>query len=90
MALRDLANSLPKPYRFRPAGDLATEIEWAKNRRLTPTTYRGELDDHEPPVPADLIDARRSVFDGAGRAAFLVGARSGPAFSWICSSGSGS
>ena len=27
------------PYKFRPAGDLATEIEWAKNRRLTPDTY---------------------------------------------------
>ena len=24
------------PYKFRPAGDLATEIEWAKNRRIGP------------------------------------------------------
>ena len=26
-------------YRFRPAADLATEIEWAKNRRITPDDY---------------------------------------------------
>ena len=26
--------------KFRPAGDLATEIEWAKNRRITPERYR--------------------------------------------------
>src|SRR6476661_2179346 len=27
IALRHIANSLPKPFRFRPAADLATEIE---------------------------------------------------------------
>jgi hypothetical protein len=32
LALRRIANGLPPPYKFRPAGDLATEIEWAKNR----------------------------------------------------------
>src|SRR6476659_8471990 len=39
LSLRQIANSLPKPYRFRPAGDLATEVEWAKNRRRTPGGY---------------------------------------------------
>src|SRR6266511_3428520 len=39
LPLRQIANALPRPYRFRPAGDLATEVEWAKNRRLTPETY---------------------------------------------------
>ncbi len=34
-------NALPAPYRFRPAGDLATEVEWAKNRRLTPGDATG-------------------------------------------------
>src|SRR5215467_2378841 len=43
MLLRQIANSLPAPYKFRPAGDLATEIEWAKNRRLAPRTYAGGL-----------------------------------------------
>ncbi len=58
--LRRIGNGLPGAYRFRPAGDLATEIEWAKNRRLTPDTYRDRLDDqemgdHEPPIPPDLM-----------------------------------
>jgi DNA helicase-2/ATP-dependent DNA helicase PcrA len=57
LTLRRIANGLPPPYKFRPAGDLATEIEWAKNRRLTPDTYLDGLGDHEPPLPSDL--ARR-------------------------------
>ena len=52
--LRRIGNSLPGAFRFRPAGDLATEIEWAKNRRLTPDTYHDWLGDHEPPIPPDL------------------------------------
>ena len=55
MPLRQIANTLPPPYKFRPAADLATEIEWAKNRRLTPDTYRGSLGPHEPPIPEDLM-----------------------------------
>jgi DNA helicase II / ATP-dependent DNA helicase PcrA len=54
LLLRQIGNRLPPPYKFRPAGDLATEVEWAKNRRLTPDTYLGGLDGHEPPIPADL------------------------------------
>jgi DNA helicase-2/ATP-dependent DNA helicase PcrA len=54
LLLRRIGNSLPMPFKFRPAGDLATEIEWAKNRRLTPATYLDGLGDHEPPIPADL------------------------------------
>jgi DNA helicase-2/ATP-dependent DNA helicase PcrA len=53
--LRRIGNSLPGAFRFRPAGDLATEIEWAKNRRLTPDTYRDRLGEHEPPIPSDLM-----------------------------------
>ena len=55
LVLRHIANGLPKPYRFRPAADLATEIEWAKNRRLTPDRYESSLDGHRPPIPADLM-----------------------------------
>jgi DNA helicase-2/ATP-dependent DNA helicase PcrA len=55
LALRQIGNTLPMPYKFRPAGDLATEIEWAKNRRVPPERYRAELGDHEPPIPADLM-----------------------------------
>src|SRR5437868_4986465 len=59
LTLRRIGNSLPPPYKFRPAGDLATEVEWAKNRRLTPDTYLDGLGDHEPPIPRDLM---RRVF----------------------------
>src|ERR671915_215287 len=54
-ALRQLANSLPRPYRFRPAADLAAEIEWAKNRRISPGDYENALGAHEPPLPPDLM-----------------------------------
>jgi DNA helicase II / ATP-dependent DNA helicase PcrA len=59
IALRRIGNGLPGAYRFRPAGDLATEIEWARNRRLTPETYSAGLGEHEPPIPPDLM---RRVF----------------------------
>jgi DNA helicase-2/ATP-dependent DNA helicase PcrA len=55
LLLRQIGNTLPRPYRFRPAVDLATEVEWAKNRRLTPETYRRSPGSHEPPIPADLM-----------------------------------
>jgi len=55
LLLRQIGNTLPKPYRFRPAGDLATEVEWAKNRRVTPQGYRRGLGPHEPPIPPDLM-----------------------------------
>jgi DNA helicase-2/ATP-dependent DNA helicase PcrA len=51
LLLRQIANSLPAPFKFRPAGDLATEIEWAKNRRISPERY----DDRDPPIPIDLM-----------------------------------
>jgi DNA helicase II / ATP-dependent DNA helicase PcrA len=54
LMLRYIGNTLPRPYRFRPAGDLATEIEWAKNRRLTPADYQA-LDNRDPPIPHDLM-----------------------------------
>ena len=50
VALRQIANSLPKPYRFRPAADLATEVEWAKNRCIAPDEYVDRLGTHEPPI----------------------------------------
>jgi DNA helicase-2/ATP-dependent DNA helicase PcrA len=55
LVLRQLANSLPPPFKFRPAGDLATEIEWARNRRITPDRYVESLDGHAPPIPGDLM-----------------------------------
>ncbi|MFN2490989.1 MAG: ATP-dependent helicase [Actinomycetota bacterium] len=55
IALSQIARTLPKPYRFRPAADLATEIEWAKNQRLAVDAYERDLGRHEPPIPSDLM-----------------------------------
>jgi DNA helicase-2/ATP-dependent DNA helicase PcrA len=55
VALRNVSSFLPRPYRFRPAGDLATEIEWARNRRISADRYRFELDERVPPIPSDLM-----------------------------------
>ena len=55
LPLRYIANSLPRPYRFRPAADLATEVEWAKNRRIAPADYLSSLGEHQPPIPEDLM-----------------------------------
>jgi len=53
--LHAISRNLPAPYKFMPLRDLATEIEWAKNRRVGPDRYLESLDDHEPPIPADLM-----------------------------------
>jgi DNA helicase-2/ATP-dependent DNA helicase PcrA len=55
LPLRYIGNSLPRPYRFRPAADLATEVEWAKNRRIQPADYLSSLGEHRPPIPEDLM-----------------------------------
>ncbi len=64
LLVRQSAGSLPRPFRFRPLADLANEIEWAKNRRLTPAKYLEGLGEHEPPVPPDLM---AGVFSGYER-----------------------
>jgi DNA helicase-2/ATP-dependent DNA helicase PcrA len=55
LVVRNLMNALPAPYKFRAAGDLATEIEWAHNRRIPPERYLGSLEGHDPPIPPDLM-----------------------------------
>ncbi len=55
MLLAPLVRSLHQAYRFRPLSEFATEIEWAKNRRLTPSSYLANLDGHEPPFPPDVM-----------------------------------
>ena len=55
LPLRRIANGLPGAFRFRAAADLATEIEWAKNRRIPPSAYRREARDRDTPLPLDLM-----------------------------------
>src|SRR6266536_2148245 len=51
----NLVRALPPPFKFRAAGDFATEIERARNRRIPPARYLESLDGHTPPVPGDVM-----------------------------------
>jgi DNA helicase II / ATP-dependent DNA helicase PcrA len=62
--IASLANGLPPPHKFLPRRELAGEIEWAKNRMIPPARYLDELDDHEPPIPAELM---LRIYDGYER-----------------------
>jgi DNA helicase-2/ATP-dependent DNA helicase PcrA len=64
--IASLANALPPPHRFLPRSELAGEIEWAKNRIVTPSAYLEvlEAEGHEPPIPAELM---HRVFEGYER-----------------------
>jgi DNA helicase II / ATP-dependent DNA helicase PcrA len=62
--IASLANALPPPHKFLPRRELASEIEWAKNRMIRPGDYLAQLGQHEPPIPADLM---RRVYDGYER-----------------------
>jgi DNA helicase-2/ATP-dependent DNA helicase PcrA len=64
--ISSLANALPPPHRFMPRGELANEIEWAKNRMVPPSEYLAELErsGHEPPIPAELM---HRVYEGYER-----------------------
>jgi DNA helicase-2/ATP-dependent DNA helicase PcrA len=56
LIIRRIANTLPRPFCYRHASDLAQEIERAKNRRVTPSLYLESLNGHEPPLPPDLME----------------------------------
>jgi ATP-dependent DNA helicase UvrD/PcrA len=55
LLLRQIGNRLPGAFKFRPAADLAAEIEWAKNRRVGVGAYLDAAAGREPPIPADLM-----------------------------------
>jgi len=50
-----LARNLPGGYRFTPTKDLMDEIEWAKSRRITPSTYLARSVGRTPPTTPDLF-----------------------------------
>jgi DNA helicase-2/ATP-dependent DNA helicase PcrA len=50
LVVRNLMNALPAPYKFRAAGDLATEIEWAHNRRIRPEATSTRSTSRDPPI----------------------------------------
>ncbi|HUY72069.1 MAG TPA: ATP-dependent helicase [Gaiellaceae bacterium] len=53
--LYPLVKALPQEHRTVAVGDLGSEIERARNRRVTPETYLASLGGHEPPLPPELM-----------------------------------
>jgi len=53
--LLSVRERLPKPFHDQAAGDLASEIERAKNNRLTPSTYLDSKRDAASPLPPELM-----------------------------------
>ncbi len=72
LLLRQIGNRLRAPYKFRPAGDLAAEIEWAKNRRIGPDRYLEAAAEREPPIPADLMARVYADYEQRKQAAGLL------------------
>jgi DNA helicase-2/ATP-dependent DNA helicase PcrA len=72
--LEELVRGLPAPDCFRPRRELAQEIEWAKNRRITPDRYLDELErtGHEQPLRDP--DRMRRIFTDYEAAKQRVGA----------------
>jgi ATP-dependent DNA helicase UvrD/PcrA len=69
--LVDLARTLPGGYRYVAVRDLASEIEWAKARRVAPGAYEEavETDGHDGPLPARLFAPLYRRYESAkGRA----------------------
>jgi DNA helicase-2/ATP-dependent DNA helicase PcrA len=55
--LGPIQRSLPGGYKFTAVKDLADELEWAKARRLDPSSYEAaaEAMGRTPPIPGDLF-----------------------------------
>jgi DNA helicase II / ATP-dependent DNA helicase PcrA len=55
--LAPLQRGLPGGYKFTAVKDLADELEWAKARRLDPSSYQAaaEVLGRTPPIPGDLF-----------------------------------
>ncbi|MGH6887045.1 MAG: ATP-dependent helicase, partial [Geminicoccales bacterium] len=53
--LWQIRSGLPKPFNEQHLGELAGELERAKNNRVSPDRYLEELRDAVPPIPAELM-----------------------------------
>ena len=70
--LHRIARALPMPHKFTALRDLATEIEWAKNRRIGARDYLEELGDHEPPIPPELMHKVYVTYEKRKRQAGMI------------------
>lgn len=64
-----LVRRLPAPYKFRATKDVAGEIEWARNRRLSPDDYADAAAGRAAPLPPDLMTRVYRAYEDAKRRA---------------------
>ncbi|MCB0879579.1 MAG: ATP-dependent DNA helicase UvrD2 [Thermoleophilia bacterium] len=72
--LEELVRGLPAPDCFRPRREVAQEIEWAKNRRVSPERYLDELERTGHEQPLRDADRMQRIYAGYERAKANVGA----------------
>jgi DNA helicase-2/ATP-dependent DNA helicase PcrA len=72
--LEDLVRALPMPDCFRPRREVAQEIEWAKNRRVTPERYFDELERTGHEQPLRDADRMQRIYADYERAKQSIGA----------------
>jgi DNA helicase-2/ATP-dependent DNA helicase PcrA len=72
--LAPLAATLPGGYRYLAVRDLAAEIEWAKARRISPSTYLAGVasENHDGPLPPDLMAGLYRRYEAARERAGLI------------------
>lgn len=70
--LHQIAQRLPMPHRFTALRDLAGEIEWAKNRRLSARDYLSGIHGHEPPLPPELMQRVYVEYEKRKRRAGMI------------------
>jgi DNA helicase-2/ATP-dependent DNA helicase PcrA len=66
--IASLANALPMPHKFVARRELASEIEWAKNRMVPPERYLGALGQRVPPIPPELMERVYAGYERRKRA----------------------
>lgn len=67
--LWQIRSRLPSEYREQHLGELTTEIQRAKSRRVTPERYLDSLGGHIPPIPAELMAHVYAEYERLKRAA---------------------
>ncbi|HUP55781.1 MAG TPA: ATP-dependent DNA helicase UvrD2 [Methylomirabilota bacterium] len=72
--LAPLAATLPGGYRYLAVRDVAAEIEWAKARRISPSTYLAAIasEGHDGPLPPDLMAGLYRRYESARERAGLI------------------
>lgn len=70
--LIEIMKGLHKAFRFRSAMDVASEIEWAKARRISADRYEAAVGERQTPLPVDLMARVYARYEALKREQGLV------------------